>query len=287
MGLMRLGSAMTALALLLSACGSGPDYYMLPAQGRPPVQYPAPVSGIVVTEISLPSYADALEIAALQENGALKLERGVSWADEPRRALTRHLAAALAARLVTQVTPDPWPGFSTDPDLRVDVAADRLIGSEGGGVDFEGQYFIVRSSTGSIFASERFRINVPPQGAGYGGLAPMPARSRHSPIRLLRASPGGAHPPPERSGSECLAGEKGRANRAVVEIVEFAPDRHPLRQRGQADAERLQLVGNVMGGGLPIDSGIEREDHLARALLARPSDQIGNAQRLGSRAVES
>lgn len=177
MGLMRLGSAMTALALLLSACGSGPDYYMLPAQGRPPVQYPAPVSGIVVTEIGLPSYADALEIAALQENGALKLERGVSWADEPRRALTRHLAAALAARLGTQVTPDPWPGFSTDPDLRVDVAADRLIGSEGGGVEFEGQYFIVRSSTGSIFASERFRINVPPQGEGYGGLAAAHARA--------------------------------------------------------------------------------------------------------------
>lgn len=153
-------SGLAVLALLLSACGSGPDYYLLPSQTQPGVRGAAPSRSVVVTDISLPAYAEALEIAVLQDTGAVKLERNASWADEPRRGFTRHLAEALALRLGSQVGTDPWPAFAEEPTYRVEVTADRLIGTIGNSVDFAGQYFIVRSSNGTIAASDRFDIRV-------------------------------------------------------------------------------------------------------------------------------
>ncbi|WP_424931557.1 PqiC family protein [Amaricoccus macauensis] len=159
----RLGVGAAALALLLSAC-SGPDYYLMPAQSQPAIRGAAPTRSVVVTDISLPAYAEALEIATLEDNGAVKLQGNASWGDEPRRGFTRHLAAALALRLGSQVGTDPWPAFADEPDYRVEVTTDRLIGREGGTVDFEGQYFILRVASGSIAYSGRFDIEVPVSG---------------------------------------------------------------------------------------------------------------------------
>lgn len=169
--------AAAVLALGLAGCSGGPDYYMLPAQQVPSERYPGQVSSVVVSEISLPAYAEAVEIAVLKPEGAVALEPNVSWADEPRRGLTRHLASALEARLGGRVATDPWPAVASDPTLRVEVAVDRLIGSPGGQVWFSGQVFITRPEDGSIFASERFNIIVPPQGEDFVGLAAGHARA--------------------------------------------------------------------------------------------------------------
>jgi uncharacterized protein len=165
------------LALALIGCGSSPDFYLLPPVQPPVARYPGYVSSVVVAEIGLPTYAEAAEIASIRESGVVQLERNASWAEQPRRGLTLHLAEALEARLGGRVAMDPWPGYENDPALRVEVAADRLIGSPEGIVHFSGQYFIIRPKDGSIFGSDRFDIQVPPQGPGFGGLAAGHARA--------------------------------------------------------------------------------------------------------------
>jgi uncharacterized protein len=156
---LRLGPIPAMLALMLSACGT-PDYYLLPAQTQPATRGLAPSRSVVVSDFSLPAYAEAVEIAAIEDEGAVRLQPGASWADEPRRALTRHFAAALALRLGSSVGTDPWPAFSEDPAYRVEVAVDRIIGRRGGVVDFSGQYFLLRAEDGNIAATDRFQIRV-------------------------------------------------------------------------------------------------------------------------------
>lgn len=160
-------SAALASALLLAACAD-PDYYLLPPP-RPAAEVAAPVSSIVVAEMNLPTYVDALEIASQTEGGAVRIDTGALWADNPRRALTRHLVAALQARLDAEVAVDPWPGFDR-AEVRIEVAADRLIGAVAGPLEFSGQYAVVEAESGRIVALDRFRIDVPPQGDGYGAL---------------------------------------------------------------------------------------------------------------------
>jgi uncharacterized lipoprotein YmbA len=162
-------------ALALAGCGAAPDYYLLPAP-RPAQPVASPVGSIVVADMSLPAYASALEIAALTAPGVVGLDKTQLWADTPPRALTRHLAAALDARLRARVGTEPWPGFD-DPGLRVEVTVDRLIGAPGGGLEFAGQYALVSPATGTLTALDRFAIAVPPQGEGYPGLLAAHARA--------------------------------------------------------------------------------------------------------------
>jgi uncharacterized lipoprotein YmbA len=164
------------LALVLVACGPGPSYYLLPPTTPPVARQSSPVGSIVVADLSLPTYADALEIAVLTGPETIDLVKASLWADTPRRALTRHLAAALDARLAARVGTEPWPGFDP-PGLRVEVVVDRLIGASGGSLDFAGQYAIVSPTSGTIAAFDRFAITVPPEGEGYPGLLAAHARA--------------------------------------------------------------------------------------------------------------
>lgn len=159
--------AMTVCVLSLAACGE-PDYYLLPPP-QAAVQQPSPVSSVVVADINLPTYADAIEIASLSGPGTVSLANKALWADEPRRALTRQLAGALEARLRARVSTEPWPGFDT-PGLRVEVTVDRLIGAPGGRLDLDGQFAVVSPSDGRIRAADRFAVVVPVQDGGYPAL---------------------------------------------------------------------------------------------------------------------
>lgn len=165
---MRLAyPAVLAAAVMLAACAD-PDYYLLPPP-QPAAGVAAPVSSIVVAEMNLPTYVDALEIASQTEDGAVRIDTEALWADTPRRALTRHLVAALQTRLDAEVAVDPWPGFDR-ADVRIEVAADRLIGAVEGPLEFSGQYAVVEPESGRIVAIDRFHIDVPQQGEGYAAL---------------------------------------------------------------------------------------------------------------------
>ena len=164
---------LAAALLALAACGQ-PSYYLLPTPQPAPTRA-APVASVVVADLSLPAYADALEVATLTGPATLELPKRSLWADTPRRAMTRHLAAALDERLSARVATEPWPGFDA-PGLRVEVSVDRMIGALDGSLDFAGQYAVVSPTSGRILALDRFALVVPPQGEGFPGL--MAAHSR-------------------------------------------------------------------------------------------------------------
>lgn len=172
---MRFRPLLLVLAALLpAACGTS-NYYLLP-EAAPAAARRAPVSTVVVAELSLPTYVDAIELAVLQKDGVVSLEKKELWADTPRRAMTRHLANALDQRLSAKVSTEPWPSFDA-PGLRVEVTVDRMIGTPDGSLDFAGQYFVTTPASGRIVLSERFVIQVPPQGPGYAALLAAHARA--------------------------------------------------------------------------------------------------------------
>ena len=165
--------ALLPLLALLAGCGA-PDYYLLPPEAAAPAPR-ASRGSLSVANIDLPAYAGALEIAALGEGGAVRLETASLWADTPERALTRRLVAALRARLGGLVAADPWPAFDP-PALQLRVIVDEMIGAPGGPLAFAGQYLLVDGS-GRVTASEHFRFTVPAQGPGYPGLLADHARA--------------------------------------------------------------------------------------------------------------
>lgn len=166
--------ALALLALLLAACGA-PSYYLLPAPA-PVARSAAPVGTVVVADIAVPTYVEALEIASLTGPETVDLSKKSLWADTPRRALTRHLAAALDGRLAARVGTEPWPAFDA-PGLRVEVIVDRMIGAPGGTLDFTGQYAIVSPTSGALRAFDRFALAVPVADGGYPALMAAHARA--------------------------------------------------------------------------------------------------------------
>ena len=44
---------------------------------------------------------------------------------------------------------------------------------------------------------------------------------------------------------------------AFVEIVELAADRHAMGEARHLDVEPLEAIGDVMGGGLAVDGGVD------------------------------
>lgn len=171
---MRRNPWLLAALLGLAACAGRPDYYLTPPVAGSDRQGSA--GSIAVADMSLPAYAETVEIAVLTDTGAVQLSKDALWADTPRRAMTRHLVAALQARLSAQVATEPWPAFD-QPDLRIEVFVDRMIGAPEGSFQFSGQYVIVSNMSGRVISSDRFAIALPPQGAGYQGLIDSHARA--------------------------------------------------------------------------------------------------------------
>lgn len=161
--------------LVLAACGSE-TAYLLPPNSPVTQRASSPVNGISIADVNLPAYASELEIAAISGPETVTLHEYDLWADDPRRAVTRHLAAALGTRINTHVITEPWPGFDP-PGLRVEVAVDRMIGAESGGVELTGQYVITSPESGRITAVDRFNITIEPQGEGFPGLMAAQARA--------------------------------------------------------------------------------------------------------------
>ncbi len=163
----------TFAVLALAACSS-PNYYLTPPPAAS-AQAGASPGSIAVADISLPAYAEAIEIAVQDSTGAVVLEKNALWADTPRRALTRHLVASLQSRLSARISTEPWPSFDS-PNYRLEVFVDRMIGVPEGPFQFTGQYVIVSPISGGIVATDRFALTVP-AGPGYQGLIDAHARA--------------------------------------------------------------------------------------------------------------
>ena len=86
-----------------------------------------------------------------------------------------------------------------------------------------------------------------------------------------------------RSGRAALA--HGLDDRAVVQPVEFAADRHAAGERGDLDARAGQTLCDIVGGRLAIDRGRQGQHHLFRLAAAHPTDQFRHPQGVGPDAL--
>lgn len=171
---MRCILPLALAALVLAGCAR-PDYFLMP-QPAEGARSGRAVGSVAVADISLPAYAETVEIAELTDTGAVSLAKNALWADTPRRALTRHLVAALQSRLNAQIATEPWPAFDS-PTLRLEVFVDRMIGAPEGPFQFAGQYVIVSSDSGRVVSSDRFAVALTAVQPGYQGLIDVHARA--------------------------------------------------------------------------------------------------------------
>lgn len=249
-------------ALLPAACGTS-NYYLLP-EAAPAAARRAPVSTVVVAELSLPTYVDAIELAVLQKDGVVSLEKKELWADTPRRAMTRHLANALDQRLSAKVSTEPWPSFDA-PGLRVEVTVDRMIGTPDGSLDFAGQYFVTTPASGRIVFERALRHPGASPGSG-----------------ICRAA-GGSRPRARSSGRPDISNDRARWGRRLTATGGLAGSGHARRlparpkrprasgPRATVDPElrRLELV--VRAAELTVGRDLALVRHHGGDLLGRIS----------------
>ncbi|MCT8161403.1 membrane integrity-associated transporter subunit PqiC [Pseudoruegeria sp. SHC-113] len=175
MNFVAKGFSAFVVALGLAACSGPSDLYLLPEQ--PVAQKLGTAARTVEVEtINLPDYAKDVGIAVLTENGVLRAQDGVEWADSPDRAMTLVLAGNLDAALSAQVAPAPWP-FLTPADVLVVVNVSKSHGTLGGSLTFAGQYFLTSPAGGPLERAQRFNIVVPVNGEGLTSLADAQSRA--------------------------------------------------------------------------------------------------------------
>jgi uncharacterized lipoprotein YmbA len=134
-------SVLLLLALLLAACGRDPLRIAVPplaAQDSIAVGF----ASVEVLEVSLPDYADGDDIFVQGQGGALSASAGVSWADDPSRALTLELTRLLNDLTGATIAPSPWP-FDDRPEARLDVRVEQFAPDLTlGAFVLRGQYFV-------------------------------------------------------------------------------------------------------------------------------------------------
>ncbi len=157
-----------AVAILLAACTSNKDMYLIDATDAVAKQRVAARS-VEVKEVILPAYAAASEIAYQTETGALKTAKGALWAEEPRAAVTRIIAQRLDTGTTASVAPEPWP-LLDGPDSTVTVRVDRMVARADGQFELSGQ-FAVSFSTGGRDRLRRFTILQPLAGQSPGAIS--------------------------------------------------------------------------------------------------------------------
>ena len=168
--------AVLPLLLLLGGCLSGP----------PPVRYllePAPVDPSAVSlpastgalpdalglrTVALPGYVRDSAITGRGEGRRLLTDETAQWAEAPDAAVTRVLAESLRRRSGEPVLIEPLPrGF--DPDTRIEVIFDRLLGNRRGGVDIAGQVRIVSGDGRQLERIVPFGFDYRAEGDGQTG----------------------------------------------------------------------------------------------------------------------
>ena len=137
------------LVALLAGCGAGNDARYLidpPAAGA---RVSVRVGSIEVRDVSLPSYAAAVDIARQEPDGALRNVAGTLWADDPVRGITGALARSLDQATTASVAAEPWPleGF---PEVELTVRVEHMFAREDGSITLVGYYAIRREHGRSL-----------------------------------------------------------------------------------------------------------------------------------------
>lgn len=161
---------LAAIATLsLAACSSPINRVdLLPLQSE--MRSNASVFSVMVRTVSLPTYADAEEIAIQTSDGIIVTDGAFLWADQPDRAATLTITRHLNTILSVVVGPDPWP-FIKLPDVVVEIRVEEMIAGGDGIFRLRGQYFIGGDGIDYRNTVQRFSHTVPLGGTGVGSVA--------------------------------------------------------------------------------------------------------------------
>ncbi len=152
-------AAALALALLLAACSGEPARLAVPPETSD-LRVRASASTVSVTEVTLPAYADASEIAVQTATGLIEPVGGVLWADDPPRALTNALVRNLGAITGAAVAADPWP-LDGNPAAEVTVRVEQMLVGADGVLRLTGQFAVRRDAFVAPGRLRSFAIAVP------------------------------------------------------------------------------------------------------------------------------
>ena len=89
-----------------------------------------------------------------------------------------------------------------------------------------------------------------------------------------------------RASTDRLPARERVGERAAVDVLELAADRHAVRDARRAQAERRRDLGQEMRRGLALDRGIGREDHFPDLAFAEQPLERVDADLVGADAVE-
>ena len=74
--------------------------------------------------------------------------------------------------------------------------------------------------------------------------------------------------------------------RTLIEIIEFASNRHAVGKPRDGYPGAFQQIGDVMGSGLTIHGGVHRQHHLGDAARLHPCDQPRNVEVVRTDAIK-
>lgn len=120
---------------------------------------------IEVRLVSLPAYADAADILAEGEDGALYAYGAAEWADDPARGISTALARGLSESSGASATIEPWP-LNTGPDARLDVRVEQIYTRADGVFELTGQFAVSSPDATVREFVKRFAIETPVSGTG-------------------------------------------------------------------------------------------------------------------------
>lgn len=174
-----------AVLALLAACGTEPLLY-----AAPPVPAGERIGvfarSVEVREVSLPLYAEAEEIHVGLPGGGIAPLDGARWADDPRRAVTLELAAAMADATGARVAAEPWP-FQSFPAATVTVRATQMLAGTDGVFRMSGQW-ATADRDGERERAGRFDVHTPyPLAGGSNAIAAARALAVRDLARLIAA----------------------------------------------------------------------------------------------------
>lgn len=156
--------ALPLLALpLLAACGGQPDRLAMPQVTPAASEAPqrAAFATIELRDISLPLHATEAEIFVQGEDGLIRPEKGLTWADDPIRTATMDLAEMLSVASTATIAAEPWP-FENYPSARMELRFSEFVASRADqSFHARGQYFVADMSGAGRDRSGRLNITVP------------------------------------------------------------------------------------------------------------------------------
>ncbi|AXC48889.1 hypothetical protein DRW48_03530 [Paracoccus suum] len=160
-----------ALLVLLAACSNplktGRHLIDAPQTGK---QLSDRLGTAELSDVSLPEYAAADEVAFQAADGTVRSGPRALWADKPQRAFTVALARSISDVSGATVIASPWP-LTEPPQHKIQVEVEKALASRDGLYRLTGRYYVSDERGNGTSQARSFSIAVPVPAGTTSGVA--------------------------------------------------------------------------------------------------------------------